>query len=475
MNPTSNSVSPASFDGERRPTVMKFGGTSVQDTAAFARVAAIARRQSARSPLPPVVVVSAMAGMTDALLEAVRQALEQDTAAALDGLEPHFARYSEVAESLTGGAAYGDFVHALYAARERLAQALETMRAYPGTIPPLRDEVVAYGEQLAATLLAAVIAGDGTACRAVDARTCIVTDEVYGRARPRWEATVARTRQALGPVLSAGVIPVLGGFIGATLDGATTTLGRGGSDYSATLIGAALQADEVQIWTDVAGIYSADPRLVARSRRLETLAYGEATDLALYGAKVLHPRTIEPVERLKIPVSIRNSYDPDAGYSMITSVSGAPPGSILAVTHRPGIAAVHVRPAGGWLAASALEEMARILHAHGVLVEHLAASRLGLTATVEQGDAIEAARRDLASVGDVHLAADRALLCVVGNFGEDVITLHPSLSEALAAFQVTPLLPHPSAHARLFLMAETDAPPAVQALHARLVEPADTL
>jgi aspartate kinase len=471
MNPTPSLSVPSAANPGLCPVVMKFGGTSVQDTAAFERVAAIIRRQQGQPPRQqPVVVVSAMAGMTDALLDAVKRSLEQDTTAALEWLEPHFARYSEVAERLTEGSAYGEFVHVLYAARERIAQALEVMRRYPGTIPPLRDEVVAYGEHLSAALLTAVLAGDGTPCRTVDARTCIVTDDVYGRARPRWEATQAYTRQVLGPLLAEGVIPVLGGFIGATFDGATTTLGRGGSDYSATLIGAALQACEVQIWTDVAGIYSADPRLVAQVRRLDTLAYGEATDLALYGAKVLHPRTIEPVERLSIPVSIRNSYDPEAGYSTITASSGAPAGAILAVTHRNGVAAVHVRPQGSWRTAVALDEMAQILDAHGILVEHLAASRLGLTATVEDGEALEAARRDLQTCGDVQVTTDRALLCVVGNFGTEATELHPALSEILAEFRSTPLLPHPSPHARLFLLAEAAAPTAVQKLHAQLIE-----
>ncbi|MCS7079301.1 MAG: aspartate kinase [Chloracidobacterium sp.] len=467
MNPNHHPVSTAPSDADLRPTVMKFGGTSVQDADAFARVAAIVRREQARRP---VVVVSAPAGVTDALLKAVKLALEQDTTTALDSLEPQFARYSDIAERLTSGAPYGDFVEVLYAARERMAQAFEIMRAYPGVVPPLRDEVVSYGERLSATLLAAVIAAAGAACQAVDARTCIVTDDVYGRARPRWEDTIARTRATLRPVLAEGVIPVLGGFIGATLDGATTTLGRGGSDYSATLIGAALEAREVQIWTDVAGIYSADPRLAPDARRLDHLAYGEATDLALYGAKVLHPRTIEPVERLRIPVSIRNSYDPEAGYSMITPDSGAPAGAILAVTHRTGMAAVHVRLAGAQLAAGALEELARTLNAHGVLVEHLAASRMGLTATVEDGDALDAACRDLRGMGEVQVRPQRALLCVVGNFGDDATELHPTLSEILADFRVTPLLPHPSAHSRLFLMAEADAPTAVRRLHARLIE-----
>lgn len=471
MNSTHPQPAPLAANSDFCPVVMKFGGTSVQDTTAFERVAAIIRRQQRQQPRQqPVVVVSAMAGMTDALLTAVKCSLEQDTTAALEWLEPHFARYSEVAERLTDGTAYGDFVHALYAAREHIRQACDVMRRYPGAIPPLRDEVVAYGEHLSAALLTAVLAGQGAACCTVDARKCIVTDEVYGRARPHWEPTLTRTRQVVEPVLAKGNIPVLGGFIGATLDGATTTLGRGGSDYSATLLGAALQACEVQIWTDVAGIYSADPRLVANVRRLETLAYGEATDLALYGAKVLHPRTIEPVERLRIPVSIRNSYAPDAGYSTITASSAAPAGAILAITHRNGVAAVHVRPQGAWRTAVALDEMAQILDAHGILVEHLAASRLGLTATVEDGDALEAVRRDLQRCGDVQIATDRALLCVVGNFGHEATELHPLLSEMLAEFRPTPLLPHPSPHARLFLMAEAAAPVAVQRLHARLIE-----
>ncbi len=446
---------------------MKFGGTSVQEAAAFRQVADIVRDSISRKP---VVVVSAMAGVTDALLKAVAAAWRTPTSNPLEILDPHFDRHVETAESLLAGKRQGEYLRHLSDVREEIVHLLRTIRSYRGVLSPLQDEIVSFGERLSSRLLADFLAESGQPSVAVDSRRCIVTDEAFTRATPLFTETFEKTRREIEPVLADGVVPVLGGFIGATADGATTTLGRGGSDYSGTIIGAALGAEEVQIWTDVSGIYSADPRLVADVRRVERISYAEATDLALYGAKVLHPKTIEPVEKLGIPVSIRNTFKPQNGYSVVGPESAVGEGEIGAVTHRTGVAVVQFTPAEGVQAIRQLGVATDVFEENGVPVEHLAASRAGLSATVEEGDALDFALRRLDRIGRVEVTRGVAVICLVGNFRDDRIDASRTVVESLAAFDARPLHPHPSPNARLYLVDESRVGEAVRVLHRRCVE-----
>lgn len=452
---------------EHRPVVLKFGGTSVQDANAFRQVAEIVKDAISNKP---VVVVSAMSGVTDALLKAVAAAWRAPESNPLEILDPHFDRHVEAAESLLTGARQGEYLRRLSDVREEIVHLLRTIRSYRGVLAPLQDEIVSFGERLSSRLLADFLSETGQPSVPVDARRCIVTDEAFTRATPLFRETFEKTRREIEPVLADGIVPVLGGFIGATADGATTTLGRGGSDYSGTILGAALGAAEVQIWTDVSGIYSADPRLVTEVRRVERISYAEATDLALYGAKVLHPKTIEPVEKLGIPVSIRNTFKPHNGYSVVGPESAVEAGEIGAVTHRTGVAVVQFTPAAGVAALGQLGAATDIFEENGVPVEHLAASRAGLSATVEEGDALDKALKKLGGIGRVDVTRGVAVICLVGNFPDDRIDASRRVVESLAAFDARPLHPHPSPNARLYLVDESVVGDAVRALHRRCVE-----
>lgn len=447
--------------------VLKFGGTSVRDADAFRKVADIVKDSVSRNP---VVVVSAMAGVTDALLKAVATAWRTPASNPLDMLDPYFDRHVETAESLLAGTRQGEYLRHLSDVREEIVHLLRTIRAYRGVLSPLQDEIVSFGERLSSRLLADFLAESGQPSVAVDSRRCIVTDEAFTRATPLFAETFEKTRRAIEPVLADGVVPVLGGFFGATADGATTTLGRGGSDYSGTIIGAALGAEEVQIWTDVSGIYSADPRLVTDVRRVERISYAEATDLALYGAKVLHPKTIEPVEQLGIPVSIRNTFSPRNGYSVVGPESAVGEGEIGAVTHRTGVAVVQFTPAEGVPAIRQLGVATDVFEENGVPIEHLAASRAGLSATVEEGDALDCALKRLERIGRVDVTRGVAVICLVGNFRDERIDASRTVVESLAAFDARPLHPHPSPNARLYLVDESRVGDAVRVLHRRCVE-----
>src|SRR5690242_4493168 len=194
------------------------------------------------------------------------------------------------------------------------------------------DTLSSLGEVMSSTLVAAILRSRGLKSEAVDAVECIVTDDNFGNASPLFEETTAKTHERLGPLVKSGVLPVVTGFRGATAEGVCTTLGRGGSDFSATILGAALDADEVWIWTDVDGVMTSDPRLVPGARILPEISYREAIELSFFGAKVLHPKTIQPVMKKKIPVWIKNSFNPSCPGTCIVPHSASSQKGVKAIT-----------------------------------------------------------------------------------------------------------------------------------------------
>ena len=280
------------------PRILKFGGTSVADAAAVERVTGVVREHGGPRP---VVVVSALAGATDALLAAADAAADGHPRGIAPRLDALLERHARIANLLVRPEARKALLGGLEAARSEIARLLDRVEQEPDRRAALRDEIASYGERLSASLLAAALAGAGVAGRYVDSRHCLITDATHGRAKPLLPVTLERTRAALTPLLDDGLVPVLGGYIAATVDGITTTLGRGGSDYSAALVGAALDAREIQIWTDVSGVLTADPRVVPGARTVPSLSYAEAAELAYFGAKVLHPKTIQPAMDRDIP------------------------------------------------------------------------------------------------------------------------------------------------------------------------------
>jgi aspartokinase/homoserine dehydrogenase 1 len=292
--------------------VLKFGGTSVGSAARLHEAAAIALAQ----PTPRVVVVSAAGGVTNLLLEAARAATgaparRQGAVAAIHAV--HAEILAGVADSERGPA--GDALACLHG---DLDAALDAVRAAGELSPAASDRIVVTGEKCLSVLMAATLRSLGADAVHVFAETVIATDARHGGARPDRARTREQANAVLGPLLAAGRTVVLTGFVGGAPDGSTTTLGRGGSDYSATLLGAALDADEVQIWTDVPGVLSADPRQVPAARVVDAISYDEAQELAHFGAKVLHPRTIRPAVARDIPVRILSTFAPDAPGTTVT-------------------------------------------------------------------------------------------------------------------------------------------------------------
>jgi aspartate kinase len=311
-------------------TVIKFGGTSIQDGAAFARVAEIIKER-AKSPL--VVIVSAMNGVTNALIESFRDVSTRGVESSLSLLEIQFSRHVQVAEQLIP-ARVPKLRKLIDTARSEIAELLA--RASQTAVPDLRihDAIASYGERLAADLLTMILEQRGVPAVYVDARRCVITDNEYGNAEPLLDELRQQTRVELLPLVNTKRVPVLGGFFGATTTGVTTTLGRGSSDYSATLIGAALHAREIQIWTDVDGIQTADPRLVKSTRTVPHVSYEEATHLAKLGARVMHPKMIEPVIAQGIPIRILNSHAPRQRGTLISAKPARSKNGVKAIAHK---------------------------------------------------------------------------------------------------------------------------------------------
>src|SRR5205085_10663998 len=286
----------------------------------------------------------AISGFTNSLLKSVEKAIAGDARGATRSLDHDLARHAEISRELLNHEAHTNFAQAIAATRTEIRQLHKIIAAHPVTSPPLQDEIVAFGEHLSSQLLAAVLREVGLAARYVDARRCIRTNEDYGNAAPQPGTNEATTAE-VSPLLNAAKIPVLGGFIGSSNKRVTTTLGRGGSDYTAALVGAALDAREIQIWTDVSGVLTADPRVVSNAKTIPVLSYQEAAELAYFGAKVLHPKTIQPAIDKNIAVRVCNSREPKAAGTLIVSESEATPQTIKAIAHKSGITTVQVTSA----------------------------------------------------------------------------------------------------------------------------------
>ncbi|HYA18983.1 MAG TPA: aspartate kinase [Bryobacteraceae bacterium] len=337
--------------------VMKFGGTSMGSAdrmkVAYELICASAKKR------PVVAVVSAMSKITDLLLDTTRHAEAGDTAGMDRNLAELERRHLEAAEGLLpGDAAVTAKVKELVSEFRRIVGGIRMLAHRP---PRTVDEAIAIGERLSAMLLAEYLRSRGVAAEAVNAAEAVVTDALFNNASPLMGPTTEKAQARLFPLLEAGVIPIVTGFNGATLDGRPTTLGRGGSDFSASILAAALGATELWIWTDVDGIMTADPRLVTGAKVLTEITYGEAAELAYAGAKVLHPRTLAPLVEKAIPVWSKNSFRPEVPGTRIVPKLAAGNHGARAVTSMKNVALVSLEPANSTV--SGVRIMARALDA----------------------------------------------------------------------------------------------------------------
>ncbi|MCA1567910.1 MAG: aspartate kinase [Acidobacteria bacterium] len=443
-------------------TVMKFGGTSVENAHAFARVGRILRMQN-DSRL--VVVVSAISGVTDALLNSVRIACEVNPEAARRTLERHFERHREVARALLPTRAAVNVATEIEDAGREIAEALKNIASGRQPRPLLQDVIVSYGERLSATLLTAVLVHDGFPAKYVDARHCVITDAVHGQAAPVMAKTFSNTRAALVPLLEAGEIPVLGGFIAASEDGTTTTLGRGGSDYTATLVGAALGAREVQIWTDVPGVLTANPNAVKEARTIPQLSYAEAAAMACFGAKMLHPKTVEPLIAQSIPLRVGNSRAPTEAGTLVCAEVAASPHVIKAIAHKPDTTVVHVTLPDRRGSNGDSSLCLKAAHYSNPSVNVLTASETSILLTVDETGALDSIREEMLGYGSVVIEKQRALACLVGEGLREVPDFAAHILSTLKEIDISFIAPDASGVYALFGVDEARVGDAVRQLH----------
>lgn len=391
--------------------VCKFGGTSVGDAEAILRSAGIVQ---ARLDRQPIVVVSALGGATNVLLAIAEQSARGHLIGALRAVQNLRERHMKTADELLGQTADGvDVADDLSGMFDELAGLAEALSILGHLTPRSLDTVAALGEQLSSIMCAAAFRKAGVPAEHVDARKVMITDDQFTRAEPQPEAVAERARDLLLPILKAGRVPVLGGYIGSTSkDGVTTTLGRGGSDYSASLIGAALKAEAIEIWTDVDGLLTADPRVVARARTIEQVGFEEASELASFGAKVLHPYTIAPAVRIGIPVYVLNSRTPKGKGTLITF--DAPRRPVTAIAGKSAVTLVKVRSPRMLLTEGFLRELFAVFERHRTSVDVVATSEVSVSVTVDDASRLEEVVSELRQHGDVAVERHRGIVALVG-------------------------------------------------------------
>ena len=442
--------------------IMKFGGTSVGDAAAIGRTAEIVRSRRDRTP---VVVVSAMSGATNALFAVADHAVGDRLAEALVALEVLRQRHRDVLATLTGTA--GDTtevaaeIEVLFDEVAGLARALAVLgHATPRAI----DAIVSAGERLSVRLVVAAYQAAGLPAVAVDARQVLITTDEHTRAIPLPDAIEKAARAIIVPLLKNGAIPVMAGFIGATTAGVTSTLGRGGSDYSASLIGAALHANAIEIWTDVDGMLTADPRVVPTARCIEQIRFDEASELASFGAKVLHPSTIAPAVRLGIPVYVLNSGRPLGHGTRI--MTDAPRRAVTAIAGRRGTSVVKLRSSNMLLAHGFLRAIFDVFERHRTSVDVIATSEVEVSLTVDHDDRLDAVLADLAGLAEVSVERGLGIVAIVGaGLSDDTRTIATALA-ALGETKVHMLSLSATAINLTVIVDEEQMPTAMRDLHA---------
>lgn len=443
--------------------VMKFGGTSVQDAAAIDRVASIVKDRLAQKP---VVVVSAMAKVTDQLLAAARAAGNADRKGALEISRVLRERHYTTASELLGSGVFTDTHRELEAAFDALDDLLRGIVAVGEVTPRTTDHVAAYGELLSSKMAAAAFVVRGLDAVFVDSRQCIVTDANYMRAAPLLDETNERLKSKVQPWLDAGKVPVMGGFIGATKSGTTTTIGRGGSDYSAALVGAGLGAERIDIWTDVDGMMTTDPNLCPDARRIKVISFDEAAELAYFGAKVLHPSTVLPAVQKNIPVYILNSRNPTCEGTRIAARVPACRNFFKAIAAKKRITIIDVAATRMLLAHGFLKAIFEIFDKHRVSVDVVSTSEVSVSLTVDSNESIPALAADLAKLADVKYEGRKAIVCVVGENLRDKAGVAAKVFGELSDVKIRMISQGASEINLTFVIEEEDVPRVVKRLHA---------
>ena len=451
--------------------VMKFGGTSVEDSAAMLRTAAIVAGR-VRKGLKPIVVVSAMSKVTDTLLAAAAAAGRNAREEALklsDGLR---TRHLKTASELTTGDRLTSLQLNIHHDFDTLDDLLRGISAVGELTPRTSDHVVSFGERLSSQMVAAAFAEQGMNGSHVDARNVILTDAHYGKAAPNERAIEAALTSQVLPLVDLGKVPVMGGFIGSC-DGITTTLGRGGSDYTAALVGGALHAGAIEIWTDVNGIMTTDPRIVPEALRVKTISFEEAAELAYFGAKVLHPATILPAVQKNIPVWVLNSRNAENEGTKITATPPPCASPFKSIAAKKKLTIIDIVASRMLLAHGFLKMVFDVFDKHGCAIDMVSTSEVSISVTVDSREALPAICAELGKIADVKYESNKALICLVGEDIRGQAGISGQVFSAISHVNVRMISQGASEINMSFMINEEDVEEAIRSLHKKFFSAPD--
>jgi aspartate kinase len=458
--------------------VMKFGGTSVADQAAIERLIAIVRaqrqadaQQEGGDARGPIVVVSALSKVTDRLLGVAANAGAGDLEGALNNLRELRHRHITVSTVVVDAVQREqvvEFIDREFDELERIAQALCVLQEVS---PRWLDTIAAAGEIMSSRIVAAALTSHGLLAAWIDARRTVVTDAEFTAAAPLFAETTASLMTTVDPPLAAGRIPVMGGFVGATKEGVTTTLGRGGSDYSAAIVGACLGAGEIQIWTDVDGMLTADPRVVPDPFVVPHLSFAEASELAYFGAKVLHPSTIQPAVSRNIPVRILNSHRPHARGTLITGVRPPSERPLTAIASKKGVSVVSISSTRMLMAHGFLRRLFEVFERFKTPVDVVTTSEVTVSVTVDDRRRLPLIVEALSQFADVESEHDMAIVCVVGEALQTDPQLIGRVLQGVGDIPIRLVSQAASRSNVTFVLREADLPAALGRLHSAFFSP----
>ncbi|MGA8041354.1 MAG: lysine-sensitive aspartokinase 3 [Terracidiphilus sp.] len=450
--------------------VMKFGGTSVEDPAAISRTASIVAGRVALGKRP-VVVVSALAKVTDQLLRAAAAAATGDRTGALAISSRLRARHRDTATALVKDSA--ELVNLVDEKFDSLDEILRGLAAILELTPRISDLIVSYGERISSRIVAAAFCEQGIPAAHVDAREVIITDAQFQKAVPQDDLIEKRAAEKLRPLVDQGKVPVMGGFIGANEEGLTTTLGRGGSDFTAALIGGALSAEAIEIWTDVDGIMTTDPRICPDALRVKVISFEEAAELAYFGAKVLHPATILPAVKKNIPVLVLNSRNPTNEGTRIISLAPHCRNPFKSIALKKKLSIIDVVASRMLMTHGYLKEIFTIFDKHKCAVDMVSTSEVSVSLTVDSNDKLPAIAADLSQLADVKYEGKKALICLVGEDIRGQNGIAAQVFNAVRHINVRMISQGASEINMSFMIDEDDAEEAVRSLHAAFFKDPD--
>jgi aspartate kinase len=453
--------------------VMKFGGTSVEDPTAINRTAAIVAGRVAAGK-QTVVVVSAMAKVTDQLLRAAAAAAKGDRTGALAISSRLRARHRDTACALIKTTAdVAALCNLIEQKFDSLDEILRGLAAILELTPRISDLVVSYGERLSSRIIAAAFIERGITAAHIDAREVIVTDSQFGKAAPLDVLIEKRAAEHLRPLLDLGKVPVMGGFIASNEEGITTTLGRGGSDFTAALLGGALAAGAIEIWTDVDGIMTSDPRVCPDALRVKVISFEEAAELAYFGAKVLHPATILPAVRKNIPVLVLNSKNPANEGTRIISIAPHCSSPFKSIAVKKKLSIIDVVASRMLMTHGYLKAIFDIFDKHQCPVDMVSTSEVSVSLTVDSNDKLPLIAADLSQLADVKYEGKKALVCLVGEDIRGQSGMAARVFGAIKHVNVRMISQGASEINMSFMIEEEDADEAVRSLHAAFFKEPD--